>query len=119
MREYTEYLQRRSTPPTDLAGIIAEVRSRWRLKLILRGVVRSLGVAVALFLVAAYGLEWARFTPSSIIAARVILAAAVVASIVYFLIRPLRRRVTDDQVALYLEEHEPRLEATLVSAVEA
>jgi hypothetical protein len=119
MREYTEYLQRRSTPPADLSGVIKEVRSRWRLKLALRGVARSVGVAVALFLVAAYGLEWARFTPSSIIAARVLLAAAVVASVFYFLIRPLRRRVSDEQVALYLEEHEPRLEATLVSAVEA
>ena len=53
MREYTEYLQRRSTPPRDLKAIISQVRSRWRLKLMLRGVVRSLGVAVALFLVAA------------------------------------------------------------------
>ena len=39
--------------------------------------------------------------------------------IFYFLVRPLRRRVTDEQVALYLEEHEPSLQATLVSAVEA
>ena len=41
------------------------------------------------------------------------------ASVYYFLVRPLRRRVTDEQVALYLEEHEPSLQATLVSAVEA
>ena len=32
---------------------------------------------------------------------------------------PLRRKVTDEQVALYLEEHEPSLQATLLSAVEA
>jgi len=118
MREYTEYLRRRSTPPSDLTDVIREVRSRWRLKLMLRGVVRSIGVAVALFLVAAYGMEWARFTPSSIIAARILLASAVVASVFYFLVRPFRRRVTDEQVALYLEEHEPSLQATLVSAVE-
>ena len=41
------------------------------------------------------------------------------ASVLWFIVRPLRRRVTDDQVALYLEEHEPSLQATLVSAVEA
>jgi hypothetical protein len=30
---------------------------------------------------------------------------------------PLRRKVSDEQVALYLEEHEPALQATLLSAV--
>ena len=119
MFEYTEYLRRRSTPPSDLTEIISEVRSRWRLKLALRGVARSVGVAVVLFLVAAYGMEWARFSASSIIAARILLAATVVASVFYFIVRPIRRRVTDEQVALYLEEHEPSLQATLVSAVEA
>ena len=39
-------------------------------------------------------------------------------SVFWFVVRPLRRRVTDDQVALYLEEHEPTLEATVLSAVE-
>ena len=119
MLEYTEYLRRRSTPPTGLHQIINEVRGRWRMKLALRGVAWAAGVSVALFLLAAYAMEWARFTPVSIIGARVLLAAAILASIYYFLVRPLRRRVTDEQVALYLEEHEPSLQATLVSAVEA
>jgi len=34
-------------------------------------------------------------------------------------VKPLMRRVTDSQVALYLEEHEPALDAVLVSAVDA
>ena len=59
MLEYTEYLQRRSNTPADLTQIISELRSRWRLKLALRGVARSVGVAVVLFVVAAYGMEWA------------------------------------------------------------
>src|SRR6185503_9142572 len=119
MLEYTEYLRRRSTPPTSLHQIIREVRARWRMKLALRGAAWAAGVSVALFLVAAYAMEWARFSPVSIIGARVLLAAAILASIYYFLVRPLRRQVTDEQVALYLEEHEPSLQATLVSAVEA
>src|ERR671918_673005 len=119
MLEYNEYLRRRSTPPSGLPQIIDEVRARWRMKLALRGVAWSAGVSVALFLLTAYAMEWARFTPASIIGARVLLAAAVAASIYYFLVRPLRRRVTDEQVALYLEEHEPSLQATLMSAVEA
>ena len=119
MLEYTDYLRRRATVPSDLNQIVSEVRSRWRTKLALRGIVRSVGVAVVLFVAAAYGMEWARFTASSIIAARILLASAVIASVFYFLVRPLRRRVTDEQVALYLEEHEPSLQARLVSAVEA
>ena len=91
MLEYTEYLRRRSTPPTGLHQIINEVRARWRMKLALRGIAWASGVSVALFLLAAYAMEWARFTPVSIIGARVLLAAAILASIYYFLLRPLRR----------------------------
>jgi len=119
MHEYTEYLRRRSTPATGLPQIIDEVRARWRMKLALRGIAWMAGVSVVLFLMAAYAMEWARFTPASIIGARVLLAAVVIAAAYYFLVRPMRRRVTDEQVALYLEEHEPSLQATLVSAVEA
>ena len=119
MLEHTEYQRRQSTTTSSLSKIIGDVRARWRMKLALRGVTRSVAAAVVLFFVAAYGLEWARFSPTSIIAARIALAAAVVACVWYFLVRPLRRRVTDDQVALYLEEHEPSLQTMLVSAVEA
>src|SRR5688500_9878727 len=114
-----EYLRDRSTPPTDLVGIISHVRNRWRLKLALRGALYVLGAAFALFLVAAFAMEAVRFTGASIIASRVILAVAFAVSVFWFLVRPLRRKVTDEQVALYLEEHEPSLQATLLSAVEA
>ena len=119
MPEYTEYLRRRSTTTSNLTQVIRSLRSRWRLKLALRGVVRVVAIALALLLTAAYGMEWARFSASSIIAARVLIAVVLLASIFYFLVQPLRRRVTDEQVALYLEEHEPSLQAILVSAVEA
>ena len=113
-----EYL-RRASVPTDLLGIIAEVRRRWRLKLALRGVVRILAILLVFFLVAATLMQWDRFSPVSIVMARVLLALTLLASIWYLLIRPLRRQVTDEQVALYLEEHEPTLQATLLSAVES
>ena len=119
MLENSDYLRHGSSTSSDITRIISDVRTRWRLKLALSGVARIVGVAVALFVAAAYGMEWARFSPAAIITARVLLASAVVASIFMFLVRPLRRRVTDEQVALYLEEHEPSLQARLVSAVEA
>ena len=113
-----DYL-RRASMPTDLLGIIAEVRRRWRLKLALRGVVRVLAVLLAFFLVAAILMQWDRFSPVSIVMARVLLAVTLLTSIYWFFVRPLRRQVTDEQVALYLEEHEPSLQATLLSAVES
>ena len=111
--------QPRSASSTSVLDIIGEVRNRWRLKLALRGVLRVGVVAVVLILAAAYGIEQARFSPASVWAARGLLLAALAASGYWFLFRPLRRQVTDDQVALYLEEHEPSLQATLLSAVEA
>jgi hypothetical protein len=113
-----DYL-RRASVPTDLLGIIAEVRRRWRLKLALRGIVRVLAVLVAFFIVAALLMQWDRFSPLSILVARVALAATLATSVYWFLFRPLRKQVTDEQVALYLEEHEPSLQATLLSAVES
>jgi len=110
---------RRASVPTDLLGIIAEVRRRWRLKLALRGIVRVLAILVAFFLIAAFLMQWDRFSPASILIARIALAATLISSIYWFLFLPLRRRVSDEQVALYLEEHEPSLQATLLSAVES
>ncbi|NOT43292.1 MAG: hypothetical protein HOP14_01670, partial [Acidobacteria bacterium] len=115
----TEYSRPETTAPTDLMAIIAEVRSRWRMKLVLRGAVRFSGVALALLLLAAFGMEWARFSGPSIIASRVLMGLALIGAAWVFLLQPFRRRVTDEQVALYLEEHEPSLQASLLSAVEA
>src|SRR5258705_1495013 len=61
----------------------------------------------------------ARSPPASILFSRLVLAASIVGSIYFFVIKPLRRRVSDDQVALYLEEKEPSLQTMLISAVES
>jgi hypothetical protein len=114
-----DFLRHASTPPKDLLGIIRYVRARWRAKLAVKGAVRVFVTSVAVFFVLAYAMQWARFTPVSILAARLLLASAVVTAAYFFLVKPLRRRVTDDQVALYLEEKEPSLATLLVSAVES
>jgi hypothetical protein len=114
-----ENSRRRSPSSSNLLEIIAHARRRWRYKLLMRGALTVAGIACVLLLVAAYGLDWARFSREAIILARVTLGAALLGAIVWFLVRPMRRKVTDEQVALYLEEHEPTLQSTLVSAVEA
>src|SRR5690606_25451205 len=112
-----ESVRRRSSSSPTLLDIIGQVRRRWRSKLLLRGVLWVLGITLLLLLVAAYGLEWARYSPLSLAISRVGLLVVFLAAAAWFIVRPLRRRVTDEQVALYLEEHEPSLQSSLVSAV--
>ncbi len=105
--------------PRDLPAIIADVRRRWRLKLALRGATSALALIVLLLVAAAVGVQYGRYDPTVILSLRVLLVAALAAVGWVFVARPLRRRVSDEQVALYLEEHEPELESALVSAVDA
>jgi hypothetical protein len=103
----------------ELLHIIRDVRTRWRWKVVLRSLAVLVGAAVGTLLVAAYGLEQFRFSAPAIVVARV--ATYLVLAVLgwFFFVRPLARRVTDQQVALYLEEHEPSFQALLLSAVEA
>jgi FtsH-binding integral membrane protein len=114
----SDYL-RRSDPSAELTGIIGQVRRRWRMKLALRGALAVLGLGLLVLLLSAWGLEAWRFTAGAIVAFRIILAITLAALFGWFLVRPLMRRVTDDQVALYLEEQQPSLQAEIVSAMDA
>jgi len=104
---------------SELTGIIRQIRKRWRLKLAIRGAAFVVAGGVFALLVSAYGLERLKFSPGSIIAFRVgmIMIAGALAG--YFFVLPQWRRVTDEQVALYLEECEPSLESAILSAIEA
>ena len=103
----------------ELVDVIRQVRARWRAKLALRGaVVVVAGSLLALFL-SARGLEAFKFSSPSIVAFRVVTFAAFAVLALYWLLGPLMRRVSDAQVALYLEERDPSLEAAILSAVEA
>ncbi len=104
---------------SELVDVIRQVRRRWRMKLALRGALGVVGISLVVLLLSAYGLESWRFTAGSIIAFRILLGVVVVGLIGYLLVRPLMRSATDEQVALYLEEHEPSLQAAIISAVEA
>ncbi len=105
--------------PSDLVGAIHQVRRRWRYKLMLRGAVGVLGLGALALIASAWGLESWRFTPGSIVTFRILLALAFASLIGWFIVRPLLWRVTDEQVAMYLEEHEPSLQAEIISAIEA
>src|SRR4051812_42443785 len=110
---------RRTDSGSELVDIIRQVRRRWRMKLALRGALGVVGLGVLVILLSAYGLESWRFSAGAIIAFRVIVGVALAGLVAYLLVRPLMRQATDEQVALYLEEHEPSLQAAIISAVEA
>ena len=99
-------------------GVVRGVRWRWRTGLILRGLVWVGGLTGAVVFLSALGLERVRFAPEWVIAFRYLGWGTLALSTFFFLIRPLLRRVSDTQVALYLEEHEPTLEHSVVSALD-
>src|SRR5436190_21329705 len=103
----------------QLLDVVRQVRRRWRIKLALRGAVGFLLAGVIAIISIAYALESLKFSPTSILAFRVITGLVLVAAGAWFFARPLSRKVTDEQVALYLEEHEPTLDSTILSAMEA
>ncbi|MEO8680696.1 MAG: DUF4175 family protein, partial [Vicinamibacterales bacterium] len=107
------------TPRAELLEVVRQVRRRWRMKLALRGAVGFLVAGVLAVIAIAYILEALKFTPQSIFWFRIITGLVLVAAGAWFFARPLSRKVTDEQVALYLEEHEPSLDSSILSAMEA
>ena len=103
----------------ELVGVIGQVRNRWRLKLALKGAVVVVGGSLLALLLSASGLEALRFSAGAIIAFRILVAAVFAALAALWLLRPLMRRVSDAQVALYLEEQDRSLETAILSAIEA
>ncbi|HUR34470.1 MAG TPA: DUF4175 family protein, partial [Vicinamibacterales bacterium] len=103
----------------ELVAVIHRVRNRWRLKLALRGAVIVVAGTLLALLLSASSLEALRFSASAIITFRILAFVVFAGLVVIGFVQPLRRRVSDGQVALYLEEKDPSLEAAILSAIES
>ena len=85
----------------EILRAIRHVRNRWRLRVALRGGAVLVAAALGTLVVSSSGLELYRFTPDAIVAFRVLTYLALLGFGWWFFIRPIARRVTDEQVALY------------------
>jgi hypothetical protein len=99
-------------------AMVRKIRRRWRTRIAIRGMAIVLGAGLLAFLLSVYGLEVSRFSASSVVAFRVILWVVGAGLMARFLVWPLARRVSDEQAALYLEENEPSLEASVLAALD-
>ena len=101
----------------ELIAVIRQVRKRWRTKLAIRGAVGFLLAGLLAIFALAAALDYFRFSPGAIFGFRLVAGALLVAAAGWFFARPLLRKVSDEQVALYLEEHEPTLDNTIFTAM--
>ena len=99
-------------------SMVRRIRRRWRARIALRGMAVVFGAGLLAFLLSVYGLEVARFSASSVLWFRGILWVVMGGLVIRFLVWPMARRVSDEQAALYLEENEPSLEASVLAAIE-
>ena len=102
----------------EILRVIRHVRNRWRLRVAVRGISVLVAAALGTFLVSSYGLEFYKFSPGAIVTFRIVTYLVLIGFGWWLFVRPVSKRVSDEQVALYLEEHEPSLQAAVLSAVE-
>ncbi|HSF16847.1 MAG TPA: DUF4175 family protein [Vicinamibacteria bacterium] len=103
---------------TELIRVIRSVRNRWRLRNALKGVAFLIAFGMVAFAISAYGMEYFRYSAWSVRLFRIFTYMALLGLALRFLVRPLVKRVTNHQVALYIEEHDPSLKEAVSSAVE-
>jgi len=119
LRRLVPYRRAAGGEPAELPDIIDRVRRRWRARLLLNGLARSLLAGLAVFVVSAWLLDFWYYSDAAVWSLRLLTMVTLAALLWRFVLRPLRRRVSETLVALYLEEHEPALGSIVLSAVDA
>ncbi len=106
------------TDQSQLLGVVHGVRNRYRAKRALLGAAITVGGGWAVLALASYAMQLAKYSGGVVLTARIASVLAIVALVYWAIVRPLRPRLDDERVALYLEEHERSLHASLITAVE-
>src|SRR5215510_202496 len=106
-------------PHEELLQKIGIVRRKWRTFLWLRGLAWVLGVTVAALLIGLWMADNRTISSAMVAVLRLGMLGAVIATVIKALVLPLRRTPTDTQLARFIEEKNPGLKDSLVSAVDA
>src|SRR5262249_11319816 len=106
-------------PHEELLRKIGIVRSKWKAFVWLRGLAFVLGVTVVALLIGLAVANSNTISGWTVTGLRLVLLAAVVAAVIKGLVIPLRRTPTDTQLARFVEEKNPALKDSLVTAVDA
>lgn len=102
----------------NVEAIVGDIRKRWRRRALVQGaavtlIVLALGASLLLVSYVTFVL------PAAVLTAGVVAVVAVtIGAVVQFMVLPLRHRMTDEQIALFVEERIPELEDRFNSAVE-
>ncbi|HEY6401420.1 MAG TPA: DUF4175 family protein, partial [Blastocatellia bacterium] len=102
----------------QLTDVISAVRKRRNLLIVLRGAAITIAATAAMLVIAALAAYRFRFSAAALVSLRIFAVLSVVAAVYFALIRPLRRRASDAQLARLVEEKHPGVEDCFVSAVE-
>jgi hypothetical protein len=105
-------------PYEELMRVVRSVRNRWRMKLLLRGLLVVLGVGFVAFALAVWVMNLFLYSEGAVTLFRWFTWISLLALVVRFLVVPLLQRAPNRRVALYIEEHEPSLQSAVLSAVE-
>ncbi len=114
----TTFLGDSSSSSETLLGVIRRVRSRWRFRRVLTGLAFAVAASVLIFGISAWAMDALRYEAWIVRTFQIAAWALVAFSLGRFLWSPLRSRVSDRQVALYVEEHDSTLRETVLSGVE-
>ncbi|HEX2492057.1 MAG TPA: DUF4175 family protein, partial [Blastocatellia bacterium] len=102
----------------QLLGVIGAVRKRRNLLIVLRGVAITVVATAAMLVITGLAAYRFRFSAAALVSLRVFAALSVIAAVYFALVRPLRRRASDAQLARLVEEKHPGVEDRFVSAIE-
>src|SRR3954467_4278074 len=98
-------------PPeqSSLIDVVRGVRTRYRAKLALRGGAIAVAASWVVLFVTAYAMSVFKYSDAVVVGGRIVAIVAILAIVAWFVVLPLLPKLRDEQVALYLEEHEHSL----------
>src|SRR5215813_7023594 len=101
-----------------LIVVIGAVRKRRNLLIVLRGLAMTIAATAALLVITGLAAYRFRFSAAALVSLRIFAVLSVIAAVYFALVRPLRRRSSDYQLARLVEEKHPGVEDRFVSAIE-